>query len=190
MIKRGRNILNFLALNRLVARDPDFAAGRSVVFQGASVLNISNETCISFFRRMKEAGVNFLVTGGMAAAFYGHLQPVKELEIWLKNEETNKSNFCRLLNIEKFDIPASMVINEPSTGESFTLVVTDTVRHLMGLDFDDCNSKREQALLEGVLVPILDLDHLIAGKVASGRKEEQSAIQMLKRIRRVTGEKI
>lgn len=180
-MKKSRNILNFLALNRFVARNSDLkSAGET----GSDALNISNETFISFFSRLIEHNVKFLVSGGIASAFHGHIKPVAEVEIWLAPEKSNTDRFSQALNIEKFRSPLTTYI-ETSTDEGFKLLISNSLSGFEAPDFDQCYAQCERATLENVHIPILNLNHLLAEKLASGRSEDKIALLALEKSQKV-----
>lgn len=164
-------------------RNRDFNPDHAAPIYSNSALNISNETLILFFRRLIEHQIKFLVSGGIATAFHGYIRPIAEVEIWIASQEDNLDRFSRLFKIEKYQSPLSRTYLEATTGESFKLLISSDLCCFKAHDFDWCYGKREQALLEGMFIPIINLSHLLAEKIASGGPEEKEAILALEKIK-------
>ena len=184
-MKKNRNILNFLALNRFIAKNTDFIPDDGSMFNKGQALNVSNETLIGFFRCLEQQKIKFLTSGGVAAAYYGYIKPVTKIEIWLGAQKDNINRFFELLGDAQND-NAVVVYTDPETRESFKLLIYNNTCCFDANDFDWCYAKRSKAILSNVTIPILCLEHLLAEMVASGKAEDKKGIEELEKIQNLS----
>lgn len=179
-MKNSRNILNFLALNRFVIKNSAF----DKEFPDTPALNISNNTFVSFFWGLADINVRYLVLGGVASAFYGHIQPVSKIHLWLASQKQNIQKLNGLLgtDLDKYKPTGFQgVYKEPIAEEVLQVFISFKLKCFDARDFDLCYAKREKATINNVNIPILNLDDLLTEKMASGDPKDEVAIRVLQK---------
>ena len=133
--------------------------------------------------------VDYLVVGGHAAIAYGVARLTKDLDIWIRSSESNSINVFRAL--AEFGAPlqgmsSANFVNRPN--EVLQLGVApnriDILQSISGVDFDSAWERRQLFEVEdGLTVPFMSLDDLLANKLASGRPQDLADVDKLKKIR-------
>ena len=127
----------------------------------------------------------FLVVGAHALAAHGYPRATVDLDIWIAASSDNARRVWRALAL--FGAPlADLDVQEadltrPDVVAQFGLPPNriDILTGVSGLSFDDAWQNRVEATLEGVRVPVLGLDDLVANKVASGRDKDRADLKGL-----------
>lgn len=132
---------------------------------------------------LNDNGVRYLVVGGYAVALHGHPRYTKDLDIWF---EASPENARRLeatltafgfgslgLKVTDFTDPDSVIqLGYPPSR-------VDLLNALPGVIFEDCYSSRVESVIDGILVPFIDLDNLRANKRASARLQDLADLEAL-----------
>lgn len=186
IIRGSSNILKFLAFNRFVGKEYSADLPAQNPSSNPGPLNISDRKLFSLLRNLHEQQIRFLVCGGVAAAFYGHIHRATKVDLWLASERDNYEKLYALLNIDKENTSfISMAPVDAMIGENFSLSIALDLCYFKARDFDGYYLKSKQAILDNLSIPILGLDHLIIEKMASGKVEEETAIKALTRIQKL-----
>ncbi|ELR68335.1 hypothetical protein C900_00523 [Fulvivirga imtechensis AK7] len=143
---------------------------------------VSNNTFISFINSLANAGIQYVVLGGVASAFYGHIQPVSKIDLWLASQKENVEKLNSLIQTDsdKYSFTAfQSIYREPHTDESLLIAFSFKLHAFEASDFDLCYARREKAAINNTIIPILNLDDLLTEKIASGDPKEEVAIRVL-----------
>lgn len=121
-------------------------------------------------------GVRFLVVGGMAVAVHGTPRYTKDLDLWV---EVSDDNAARLVAaIDSFGLGslglAAADFLEPDTVIQLGYEPNriDFLTGLRGAVFAEAYPRRTTISIEGLQVPIIDRDTLLANKRALGRPHD------------------
>ena len=125
-------------------------------------------------RLLNEAGVKYVVVGAFALALHGAVRATKDVDILI--EPTLKWGIAR-------DIDPSDVVAKP-----ITIIGDDPRVDLLTLAWSvryaDAAPKAQRIEVEGVEVPLADLDTLIRSK-QTGRLQDQADVETLEQIKRL-----
>ena len=143
-------------------------------------------------RSLGDAGLRYVVIGGLAVNAYGVIRATKDLDICPAPDEDNLARLASLLRqldavqvgMEDFDeheLPFDPTsVDDLAQGGNFRLITRlgalDVMQWISGIDADHAYASlaAEMLLVElaGVRVPICSLAHLRAMKRAAGRPQD------------------
>ncbi|MBL6447341.1 hypothetical protein JMN32_13565 [Fulvivirga sp. 29W222] len=148
---KSANILNFLAMNRVVAQFSRVKKGND----RSGVLNISNDVFADFFEELNEREIHYLAVGDIAGAYHGYPRTSGGLELWLSHDDENIQKIQHLLEL-------GAPINADSEGrvvkfrgETFKLTIYLQMLHYTQQDFCRCHSESELAVVLNTTIPVL-----------------------------------
>jgi len=144
------------------------------------VLNPDYRDMLSAFA---DAEVDYLVIGAYAMAAHGHPRATGDIDLWVRSTSTNANRVLEALSA--FGAPLAKVDREdlqtPDT--VFQIGVSprriDILTTIEGVDFEEAWSERMTIEIEGLTVPIISREHLIANKRALGRQQDLADIERL-----------
>ena len=130
-----------------------------------------------------DAEVDYLVIGAYAMAAHGHPRATGDIDLWVRSTSTNANRVLEALSA--FGAPLAKVDREdlqtPDT--VFQIGVSprriDILTTIEGVDFEEAWSERMTIEIEGLTVPIISREHLIANKRALGRQQDLADIERL-----------
>jgi predicted nucleotidyltransferase len=148
-------------------------------------------------QRLTEAGVDFVVIGGVAVFFQGYARLTKDLDIVYATNAANLERLgevlvalgARLRGIDE-DVP---FVPDARTLKRTTILTLDTPLGSIDLLVDPDGADRYEAMreradvvdLDGVEFRIVSLDDLLSMKRAAGRPQDVADIDALLTVRRV-----
>jgi predicted nucleotidyltransferase len=152
---------------------------------------------VTLLRRLTDAGVDFLVLGGVAVIVQGYARFTKDLDITYATNAANLERLggvlvalgARLRGIEEdvAFVPDARMLRRT------TILTLDTVEG--GLDllvnpdgaarYDEMRERADVVDLDGITVRVVSLDDLLSMKRAAGRPQDIADIDALLTVRRV-----
>lgn len=131
-------------------------------------------------------GVEFLVSGAHALAAHGHVRATKDLDVWVR---ASAENAPRVLGaLRAFGAPLSEVsaTDFEKPGITFQIGVDpvriDVITEVNGIAFDAAWPRRVVATIDGLSVPVLSREDLIANKRATGRLQDLADVEALEKL--------
>ncbi|HEX6049148.1 MAG TPA: nucleotidyltransferase [Gemmatimonadaceae bacterium] len=128
----------------------------------------------------------FLVVGAHALAVHGYPRATVDIDIWIEPSPENAERVWRALAafgapLEDLDVTMNDLTRTDVVAQ-FGLPPNriDILTGVSGLTFDDAWTNRLDALVEGVRVPVIALDDLVANKQASGREKDRADVKGLR----------
>jgi predicted nucleotidyltransferase len=145
---------------------------------------------IKVLKQLIESNVQFLLIGGYAVNYYGYGRYTGDIDFWIKPDNENKvllldafakleRNAGDINEIGKLDFTQPQII---FMGEAPLRI--DFLTKVNLVDFDESWRKRKEFPLQNFLVPIVDYEHLILTKIATGRTKDKQDIEELQKINR------
>lgn len=130
--------------------------------------------------------VEYLVVGGQAVIAHGYPRLTKDMDIWVR--PTIENGRMVLAALVKFGTALPGV--EPTRfTDSRTLLMlgrepfrVDILTALPGVDFESCWHNRVTVTLDGVKVPVIGKQDLIANKREVGRLQDLADVEALEAI--------
>jgi hypothetical protein len=140
-----------------------------------------------------ELKVKYLVVGGYAVSFHAQPRATKDLDIFIKADSDNaKAVFAALA---RFGAPLEGLNPEDfiEQGKFYRIghppLMIDILPEISGIDFDSAWEKRIDAEIDkGLKVLFIDMESLLAAKLATGRPEDLADVAALRQAARVVKE--
>jgi predicted nucleotidyltransferase len=155
----------------------------------------------ALLRRLTEAGVDFVVIGGIAVVLLGSARYTKDLDITYATDSPNLDALgqvlielrARLRGIEE-DVP---FVPDGRTLRRMMLLMLDTdagwldllVEPTGGPTYDELRAHATEVELDGFKVRVADVEDMIAMKKAAGRLQDLADIEELEAIKRLRAQR-
>ena len=131
-----------------------------------------------------DKNVKYLVIGGYAFIQYAEPRFTKDLGLWISTNTINASAVYKAL--KTFGAPLSGLTEEDFTEEGYFYqmgmppVRIDIFMGIPEIAFERAWENRVEVDFDGLLVPFISKEDLIAAKVASGRPQDLIDVKKLK----------
>ena len=136
--------------------------------------------------RFNDHKVKYLVVGGYAVSFHAQPRATKDLDILIKADVANAAAVYAAL--AEFGAPLDELTPEDfiEKGKFYRVgvppLMIDIFSKINGVDFAAAWEKRLEVEIDaGLQVPFIDVESLIAAKLASGRLEDLADVEALRR---------
>jgi predicted nucleotidyltransferase len=136
-----------------------------------------------FLQSLTDHGVKYLLIGGYAVGFHGYPRATNDIDVWIRMSNENADRMVAALTDFGFADPilsADLFLQEHNIirmgRPPLRVEIATTVS---GVDFDDCFKARVIAAMDGILVPVISREHLLANKRAAGRLKDLADVQAL-----------
>ena len=132
---------------------------------------------------LSEAGADYLVVGAYALAAHGFPRATGDLDLWVRPTTDNAARVWQAL--AAFGAPTSKItVEDFSTPDIvYQLGVAprriDILTSISGVEFDQAWQSRKSIELDGLAVPVIGRDDLLANKRASGRPKDLADAETL-----------
>lgn len=136
------------------------------------------------------AGAEFLVVGAQAVGIHAVPRATGDLDVWVGRHGNNPQRVWEALR--DFGAPLHQLsvddLREPDLIFQMGVVPVriDVITSVAGLDFEQCWPRRITATYQGLHIPVIGLDDLIANKRAVGRQRDLADVEILMRARNRT----
>lgn len=158
-------------------------------------MDVFDEELLSFWRHLNEAGVRYIMVGGVATNLNGYNRTTDDVDVWIDDMLDNRRNFREafrkysgvdIFMMERMQIVPGWTPFNLNNGTQLDLMVN--MKGLEGFTFDDCLSKASIADIDDVKIPFLHINHLIINKKAVNRPKDQLDIIYLEKILKIRDE--
>lgn len=142
-----------------------------------------------FLRALQAHEVRFMIVGGEAVIFYGHIRVTGDIDVYYDREPDNAVRlFSALRDFWHGEIPE---LGDPSELENCGVVFQfgvppnriDLLNDIDGVDFESAWQRRKRVLLESqagnVPFSYIGLEDLVQNKRASGRPKDMDDLPFL-----------
>jgi hypothetical protein len=137
---------------------------------------------LRFVAALEAAKVHYILIGGYAVAYHGHLRGTDDFDVWA---EPTAENYTRLLaaaeaygesvsDLRGYDY--TRPLNFHLGGDHLYI---DVINHIAGVSFAEAWPRAIRAELQGQPTWVISLDDLITAKRAAGRLQDQADIEGL-----------
>jgi hypothetical protein len=140
------------------------------------------DLCRSFDARR----VDFLLIGGQAVIAHGYPRLTKDMDLWVRPSVENGARVLEALT----DFGSPLAEFEPERFRDTEAIImlgrepfrVDILTHIPGVDFQTAWERRGSISLDGVVVPLISLQDLIANKKAVGRLQDLADVEALEAV--------
>ncbi len=154
-------------------------------------MNILDSYTKSVLEELINQEVQFVVIGGYAVNFYGFRRPTGDIDLFIKPDNTaNKSRLIialRNLGINESVLNKLQELNFEKPQffkdgvEPFRI---DFLTKISNVSFDEAWGNKNSVEIDGLNIPFLNLQHLIASKFSSERTKDKLDIEELQKIQK------
>ena len=136
-----------------------------------------------FVTLLEKNRVEYLVIGGYAVGFWGHIRFTGDMDIWLRPSEENAVKILNViqefgfgsLNLQKEDF--TTVGNVIQLG--YPPLRIDLLNDIDGVTFDDCYKNKVIENFDGFIYQFISYEDLIKNKKSSGRNKDLADLDNL-----------
>ncbi len=138
-----------------------------------------------FLASLNAHDVEYLLIGGYAVGYHGYPRATNDIDVWVRISPQNADRLVQTL--------AEFGFNMPELTQSLFLEEGNIIRmgrpplrveiatSISGVMFDVCYQAREIADFDGIEVPVISREHLLANKRAAGRPKDLADVDALGR---------
>jgi predicted nucleotidyltransferase len=156
-------------------------------------MDIFDEEILKFWRTLQKCRVKYIMVGGFATNLHGYPRYTGDLDIWIEDALENRQRLrqafieCGMGDyhmLETMQFIAGWTDFNLMNGLRLDIMVE--MKGLEGYSFDECLNMASIADIDGVKVPFLHINQLIANKEAVNRPKDQLDVMELKRIQKIS----
>ncbi|HYV94392.1 MAG TPA: nucleotidyltransferase [Chitinophagales bacterium] len=142
-------------------------------------------------KRLVEAKVEFILIGGYAVIYHGYPRTTDDLDIWVKPDNTNKEKLMTFFaneGIRDEDVETLREMDFTSTHVFFlgeAPYQIDFLTKVQGLNFGEAQKLQVYFDIDGLKIPVLNIDHLVISKILSDRPKDKADLDELQKIIRM-----
>jgi predicted nucleotidyltransferase len=141
-----------------------------------------------FLNALISTGTRFLLVGGHAVAFLGEPRLTEDLDVFVEASPANAERLRQALELFGFGSLAPAVKQLATPNRIFMLGRKpwriDVLTGISGVDFRRAWRRRREVDFEGIRLPVIGLEDLLANKRASGRLKDLADVEALERLAR------
>ena len=152
-------------------------------------MDVFNEELLKFWSSLQSNEVKYIMVGGFATNFNGYFRTTDDADIWIEDSLENRKRLRRafaeygmgdLEPLERVEFIPGWTYFHLNNGLRLDIMVE--MKGLEQFSFDECLSTATIADLEGIRVPFLHINQLIANKKAVNRPKDQVDVIYLEKI--------
>ena len=158
-------------------------------------MDIFDQEILNFWKALYNSGVEYILIGGYAINLHGYQRFTGDLDIWIKDTIKNRQALRKaFVACEMGDYPMIERMQFVPGWTEFRLnnsLVLDVLTEMKGLEkysFEECLQMASMADIDGISIPFLHIDQLIANKKAVDRPKDQIDVMALEQIKRLREE--
>ncbi len=155
-------------------------------------MDIFDEEIVKFWKSLYTNGVRYIMVGGYATNLHGYQRYTGDMDIWLEDDVENRAKLRKAFSdAEMGDYFMMETIQFVPGWTDFRLnngLKLDILVNMVGLEgytFEECLNIAAVANIEGVEIPFLHINQLIANKKAVNRPKDQLDVIELERIKKL-----
>jgi hypothetical protein len=156
-------------------------------------MDILDEDLLHFWTILNKHKVKYIMVGGFAVNLYGYARATNDVDLLLKDNSENRKNLADaffVLGYNNISFDNLQFVPGWTNFYIGTGIQLDIMTSLKGVDisFDECLQISPVAEIEGILVPFLHINQLIANKKMVNRPKDQRDVIELEKIKAILAE--
>jgi len=154
-------------------------------------MDILDETLLEFWKSLNQHKVLYIMVGGFAVNMHGFTRYTNDINLWLKDTKINRQNFGKAMaplgynGLTWEEIQFVPGWSDFYIGPGIGLDIMIDMKGLNDIPFDDAYKQSNFGQIEGLLVPFLNMNHLIANKKAVNCPKDQIDVIELEKIKKL-----
>jgi predicted nucleotidyltransferase len=152
-------------------------------------MDLLDEGLLDFWKVLNNNLVRYIMVGGFAVTFNGYNRVTEDIDLFLDDNLENRKKLRQAFKELKYGDFASLETMQFAPGwtnfyisHGIELDIMTSMKGLEDLSFDECLKHSNIADLDGIKVPFLHINHLIANKKAVNRPKDQVDVMELEKI--------
>jgi predicted nucleotidyltransferase len=155
-------------------------------------MDIFDEEILKFWAALQNQQVRYIMVGGYATNLHGYQRYTGDIDIWIDDNVENRQHLRKAFiecgmgdyyMLETMQIVPGWTDFHLMNGLRLDIMVN--MKGLEGYSFDECLNMASIAEIDGVQVPFLYINQLIANKKAVDRPKDQLDVLELERIKKI-----
>ncbi|NMM50333.1 nucleotidyltransferase [Marinigracilibium pacificum] len=156
------------------------------------IMDISNIAVKQIFKTLEDLKVDYMIIGGLATVFYGHIRTTKDLDIWMKEVPANISILVNALKISNIPFIDSYLNVKLISGRSILTIGKDKeivvnfmeyIKAYKNEDFLKCYKRATRSRFQDIQLTIISLKDLIWEKEHFGRYKDLYDVKQLRKFK-------
>lgn len=138
---------------------------------------------------LNEAGAKYVVAGAQAGILWGHVRTTRDIDLLIEPTEENAQRVLDALTSVGFYLTRDLIAKDVATSHVTVigdLWKVDLLTRAWNVRFAEALAAAQDFEAEGVTIPTISLQHLIASK-RTGRLQDAADIEVLEEIQRRLG---
>jgi predicted nucleotidyltransferase len=135
-----------------------------------------------FLKLLNSAKVEYLLIGGYAVGYYGHVRMTGDIDFWIAVNPQNAARVSGVVREFGFSdkISADLFLQPHKVFRmGLQPVRIELLTSISGLDFAEAFPRRVHGIIDGIEVDLIGLGDLKRNKKASGRLKDQDDLRKL-----------
>jgi hypothetical protein len=158
-------------------------------------MDIFDEEILKFWAALEGQKVRYIMVGGYATNLHGYQRYTGDIDIWLEDSHENRHHLrqafveCGMGDyymVETMQFVPGWTEFRLMNGLRLDIMVS--MKGLEGYSFDECLNMASIADIDGIKVPFLHINQLIANKKAVNRPKDQVDVIELEKIKNLQDE--
>jgi hypothetical protein len=153
-------------------------------------MDVYNDSLLLFWESLNKNQVAYIMVGGFAVNMHGYMRATNDADMWIHDSLENRQNLRKAfveLGYGDYESLETMQFvpgwSEFYIGDGIVLDIMTGMKGLEEYSFEDSLQKASLADLNGIMVPFLHLNHLLANKKAVSRPKDQLDVIELEKIK-------
>lgn len=153
-------------------------------------MDIYNDSLLLFWQSLNKNHVSYIMVGGFAVNMHGYMRATKDADMWIKDSLENRQNLRKSfieLGYGDYESLETMQFvpgwSEFYIGDGIVLDLMTGMKGLEDYSFEQCLKMASTADLNGIIVPFLHINQLLANKKAVFRPKDQIDVIELEKIK-------
>ncbi|HTJ12184.1 MAG TPA: hypothetical protein VL547_09170 [Dinghuibacter sp.] len=155
-------------------------------------MDIFDEEILKFWAALQNAQVSYIMVGGYATNLHGFSRYTGDLDIWIDDTPENRHRLREAFGEcgmgDYYMLETMQFVPGWTDFHLMNGLRLDILVHMKGLEgysFEECLAMASIADIDGVQVPFLHINQLIANKKAVNRPKDQIDVIELERIQKL-----
>lgn len=157
----------------------------------AQKLDLRHPDLQHLINSLEKYQVRYILIGGFAMAFYGHVRATNDLDLWIRNDPANMKNLrealidagyteAKALQATTQLVPGMAIFNMLESG--FKLDLMHFLKAFREVDFDACYNRASNSTFRGTTLKVLAAQDMPVEKQSVNREKDLTDISFLKNL--------
>lgn len=158
-------------------------------------MDFFDDEIIKLWKSFQDNNVRYIMIGGFATNIHGYQRYTGDMDMWIQDSNDNRKRlkvaFKQAGMGDYFMIETMQFVpgwTDIRLNNGLRLDIMTTMKGLEDFTFEDCLKTATMADIEGVKVPFLHINQLIANKKAVNRPKDQIDVIELEKIKELRKE--